>query len=220
MSITSEDLLRFIVSRTSVRRFAPDPVPDSLVENAVRAALYAPRAGNQQHWRIIALRDRSVLDGAASLLAAELAAQRNGISSPRALKGFDEYTGYFSHFASAPLVLAVVCRPYDSIYRRILARYIPEADAGTGMGVLAEPALISASMAAQNLMLALHAQGIGSCYMTGPLVVQKAIEEALQVDAPEHVTGLVAAGFPEDGSSGGDVQDRRTEGLESILAWR
>jgi len=48
------DLLR---GRRSVRDFAPDPVPDDVVDLAIEAAATAPSGANRQPWRFVVVRD-------------------------------------------------------------------------------------------------------------------------------------------------------------------
>ena len=46
-----------IFRRVSVRKFLPDPVPESKVEKLLRAAMAAPSAGNQQPWEFFVVTD-------------------------------------------------------------------------------------------------------------------------------------------------------------------
>jgi iodotyrosine deiodinase len=43
--------------RRSVRDFAPDPVPDDVIDLAIAAAASAPSGANQQPWRFVVVRD-------------------------------------------------------------------------------------------------------------------------------------------------------------------
>ncbi len=47
-------------TRRSVRQFAPDPVPFSLIETCIRAAGRAPSGANQQPWRFVAVSDPDI----------------------------------------------------------------------------------------------------------------------------------------------------------------
>lgn len=51
-----------LFDRRSIRRFAPGEVPDEAVEKMLRAAMYAPSAGNQRPWHFVVLRERRLLD--------------------------------------------------------------------------------------------------------------------------------------------------------------
>lgn len=55
-----EEFVRVMASRRSIREFAPDPVPDVLVERAVLAASRAPSGANVQPWRFVHVTDPDV----------------------------------------------------------------------------------------------------------------------------------------------------------------
>ncbi|MGE5598615.1 MAG: nitroreductase family protein [Bacteroidota bacterium] len=54
--------LDLILSRRSIRRYKPEPVPEEAIEAMLRAAMSAPSAGNGQPWRFVVLDDRRLLD--------------------------------------------------------------------------------------------------------------------------------------------------------------
>jgi nitroreductase len=56
------DAIHAIMTRRSIRKFADRPLPEDAVENALRAAMAAPSAGNQQPWHFVTVRDRDVLN--------------------------------------------------------------------------------------------------------------------------------------------------------------
>jgi nitroreductase len=56
------DLFQAIRTRRSIRKFRPDPVPASHVQELLYAAMMAPSAGNQQPWQFVVITDRSKLD--------------------------------------------------------------------------------------------------------------------------------------------------------------
>ena len=46
----------FLRSRRSVRRFKPEPIPDSVIERILTTATYAPSAHNLQPWRFVIIK--------------------------------------------------------------------------------------------------------------------------------------------------------------------
>jgi nitroreductase len=56
------DALEAIMTRRSIRKFTPQPIPEGLVDKLLRAAMQAPSAGNQQPWHFLVVDDRAVLD--------------------------------------------------------------------------------------------------------------------------------------------------------------
>ena len=53
---------QFLLSRRSVRRFKPDPVPLDLVLRALDLARHAPSAHNRQPWEFVVVRDRGRIE--------------------------------------------------------------------------------------------------------------------------------------------------------------
>jgi nitroreductase len=56
----SQDFLRLMETRRSVRHFSDEPVPYELIENAIRTAATAPSGANQQPWTFVAIGDPAV----------------------------------------------------------------------------------------------------------------------------------------------------------------
>ncbi len=57
MTRRSTKFLERIAARRTVRDFSPEPVPFSLIENAVRCASLAPSGANRQPWRFVVVSD-------------------------------------------------------------------------------------------------------------------------------------------------------------------
>jgi nitroreductase len=56
------NIIDFIINRRSVRKYLPQPVPDELLEDILRAGMYAPSAVNKQPWHFIVVRDRKIME--------------------------------------------------------------------------------------------------------------------------------------------------------------
>ena len=56
------EALEAILTRRSVRRYTPEPIPDETVRTLLEAAMAAPSAGNEQPWQFVVIRERAVLD--------------------------------------------------------------------------------------------------------------------------------------------------------------
>src|SRR5260221_5248420 len=65
------DLHNFLQTRRSIRRFKPDAVPDSVIENILTTATLAPSAHNRQPWRFCVMTDLSVKTKLADAMAME-----------------------------------------------------------------------------------------------------------------------------------------------------
>ncbi len=212
MTEGTNPVLAAIRSRRSIRQFTGDPVPDDVVRTIVEAAQMAPSGGNRQMCRFCAIRRRETLSGLREAVEKKVASIREHVTSPRAREQYDGYAAHFSHFDRAPVVIAVMARPYDSIYTRIIGKYLPEGERPPQH--LVDVASMSVAAAIENMLLAAHALGYGACFMTGPTVAQEEIESLLGVEKPWHVVALVPVGRPK-----GSPSPRERIGPDEVLSF-
>ena len=58
-------------------------------------------------------------------------------------------------------------------------------------------AIESVSAAIQNLLLCAHAEGLGTCWMTGPLWVEDDIKKHLSIGDDKKLVALIAIGYAD-----------------------
>lgn len=58
----SNPVLQNIYGRRSTRNYKPDPVPEAVLLEIIKAGIYAPTARNQQVWRFIVVTDKAEID--------------------------------------------------------------------------------------------------------------------------------------------------------------
>ena len=106
---------------------------------------------------------------------------------------------YFTFFEKAPVVIAVLMEAYDAGTDRLLAKmgYSPEDI----KWLRPLPGLQSVAAAIENMLLAIHALGYGSCWMTGPLVAQEAFEKLLGFGKEKSIVTLLPVGVPDESPS-------------------
>ena len=180
--------------RTSVRKYAPDPVPREDVEAMVALAVRAANAGNAQSWRFVAVEDaalragmKGAVDAAIDVMAAWPEAEGLG-------KELKSYRAYATFFAAAPLVMAVLGVPYRSLADVLLEKHdVPREERDR---LRQRPDIQSIGGAVQLLCTAAHALGYGSCWMTAPVLAAPAIEELLGVEPPARLVAVVPIGRP------------------------
>ncbi|NLE22289.1 MAG: nitroreductase family protein [Actinobacteria bacterium] len=180
--------------RASVRKYAPDPVRREDVEAMVGIAVRAANAGNAQMWRFIAVEDeglRAAMRQAVDEAIDEMAAwpEAEGLE-----KELASYRTYATFFGQAPLVLAVVARPYKSLADDLLDRRgLSREDHDR---LRQRPDLQSLGAAIQLLCTAAHVLGYGTCWMTAPVIAAPAIETLLGVEPPDQLAAVVPVGRP------------------------
>jgi coenzyme F420-0:L-glutamate ligase / coenzyme F420-1:gamma-L-glutamate ligase len=187
-----EDLFRespllSISARRTIRSFGEGSVPRDALEEAVRAACTAPAFDDARPWRFTALESAA---SRRALLAAIAGTARGENPSPEApdarrLSPSDAVLG------TAPVLIVPWVR-------------LEGADRGHGderPHAVRDRLLLSGGAAVQNLLLALHAQGLASCWVWSTISRQEGTRAVLGMSEAWHALGTVAVGpMPEDES--------------------
>jgi len=204
MSLTPEALLSWIESRRSIRSFDGRPVPRALLERILNTACAAPSAHNSQPWRfaVVSAGDerRKLADRMAGEFQRDLRADgvKESDVEARASRAVDR-------LLSAPAAVILCCTMSD-VTRFTDAR---RRQAERAM------ALQSASLAGGHLLLAAHAEGLGACWMCGPLFAPQAVIEVLRLPADWKPQALIVLGWPAEEPA---PRDRRP--LDDTVIWR
>jgi nitroreductase len=128
-----------IYGRRAVREYTPEPVTEPVLQALIDAAVQAPSAVNQQPWSFVVVRDQALLDRVSRDSKAHML-----VSLPaEALDRFRHLLSDpdFHIFYHAPVLIVISAVATD------------------------EWNVEDCSLAAQNLMLAAHAAGLGSCWI-------------------------------------------------------
>ncbi|WP_246298976.1 nitroreductase family protein [Desulfolutivibrio sulfodismutans] len=192
-------LIRLMRSRRSVRSYLQRPVPKEALLDLVRAGISAPSGHNSQKWAFTLLPDRPAVTFLGAALARFFRKLNKMAANPliRAamrLVGRPELGEYHrEHYASVQTALAL----WDSDGTDRLFHGAPAAIVVTsrpGASCPAEDALL----ASQNMLLAAHAMGLGTCligYAVAAMQHDKKIQESLGIDRGETVYAVVALGY-------------------------
>ena len=146
------------------------------------AAGYAPSAHNAQPWRFIILDDpeakRRLSLAMAEAWAIDLAKDGSNIT-PQTRNAKVE------RFASAP-VLILACTTMDGMTKQPdLERQRVERDL----------AVQSLGAALQNLLLAVHARGLGGCWYCAPAFCKAAVRSTVEIPGDVEPQALIALGY-------------------------
>ncbi|MGA2240599.1 MAG: nitroreductase family protein [Verrucomicrobiota bacterium] len=182
-------LLELVRLRRSIRRFSDRAVGREDIARLLEATRWAPSNHNRQPWRFLVVEDKQQINHLAE-------AVRQGLSEklkllPEAAAAYaGEFTHYATFFSNAPVLLVVLHKEPVSMSAPLLAG-LKNPDLISG-----EP--LSVAMAVQNLLLAAQALGLGTCVLTGPLLVRDALAGTLDLPAGHDLTCLVALGHPAE----------------------
>jgi nitroreductase len=133
------DLTEAIYHRRAVREFTDVAPDENMLLRLIDAAVQAPSAVNEQPWSFTIVREKSLLSRISRDAKAHMLRTSAGLASHH----FQELLSNpdFDIFYHAP-VLIVIAAPAESPW-----------------------AVIDCALAAENLMLAAHALGLGTCWI-------------------------------------------------------
>lgn len=189
------ELIDVIMERRSVRKYLPDPIPEDEILTILKAGHFAPNASNLQTWEFIAVTNRELNQEIAKIVDETYDAMSSLLEDREAKKNIKYAKFYATFFRDAPLAVYCVATPYmtksneyyemmgeaGAIYRENRR----SADAG----------LQSVAAAIENMLLAAWALGIGSVWMTAPIVARDKIEQKLQI-TEGRLVAIVSFGYP------------------------
>lgn len=194
-------LVQLMRSRRSCRKFSDKPVSRDLLADLVKIGKSAPSGTNSQRWTFTILPDRHATSTLGRAIGTffgrlnRLAANpflRNGLALlgrkdlaryyrgyypiiSRTLKDWEE-RGIDRLFHGAPATIVIGARPGGST---------PDHDA---------------HLATQNILLAAHAMGLGTCligFATAAMGRDAAIQETIGIPADEKIHSVIALGYSE-----------------------
>ncbi len=197
------DFLRLAQTRRSIRSYTVQPVPDEVLLRLFEAARWAPSAHNRQPWRWAVLRALAVKARLADELGARLRADRLADGDP-AERVDQDVARSRTRLVSAPVV-AVLCLTLADM------DVYPDARRAEAERLMA---VQSAALAAQNLLLAAHAAGLGACWLCAPLFAPAVVRAALALPDGWEPHGLITLGYPAEA---GRPATRRP--LEDLVLW-
>jgi len=205
------DLFEAIQGRKSIRKFKRTPVSDEDIKKILEAGRRAPSASNTQPWRFVVIKDRALLVKMADAVREMVDRMIPFAKDEKQAQRLAAYKGtFYTFFEHAPVVIAVFMEGYDAGTERLLAKMGYSADDVKRLRPL--PGLQSVSAAIQNILLAVHALGYGSCWMTGPLVAQEAFEKLLGYSKDTSMVALLPIGVPDE-----NPPARNRKPLEEIM---
>ena len=191
------DLFDAIQGRKSIRRFKQTPVPDEDIKKILDAGRFAPSANNTQPWSFVVIQDPVMLKNMAAATRDMIDKMVPYAENEKQAQRLAAYkNNYYTFFENAPVVIAVFMESSDAGTDRLLARMGYSAEDRKRLRPL--PGLQSVSAAIENILLAVHALGYGSCWMTGPLVAQEAFEKLLGFGKEKFIAALLPIGVPDE----------------------
>ncbi|MGH6819303.1 MAG: 5,6-dimethylbenzimidazole synthase [Methylocella sp.] len=174
-------LAKLFAWRRDVRRFKPDTLPASLVEDLVRTAALAPSVGNSQPWRFVSVETLSAREAViANFNACNAAALASYEGERAALYASLKLSG----LREAPVHLAVFCD------------HATEAGAGLGRKTMPETLTYSVVAAIHTFWLCARAENLGVGWVS--ILDPRQVSRTLDVPAQWNLIAYLCVGFPQE----------------------
>ena len=187
MTFTAIDLHNFLRTRRSVRRFKPDPVPDSTLDNILTTGTYAPSAHNRQPWRFVVVTDLYIKARLADAMAADFERdlRRDGVPQEKIEAQIKRSK---DRITSAPvaILLCLDMSEMDSY---------PDEKRQRAERTMAIQSVAAAGL---QILLAAHAEGLGGVWVCSPLFAQETIQKTLDLSETWEPQGMFFIGYPVD----------------------
>jgi coenzyme F420-0:L-glutamate ligase/coenzyme F420-1:gamma-L-glutamate ligase len=196
-------ILDNLLSRRSIRRYLPDPVPRELIERLLTAAIWSPSAHNRQPWRFAVVETQSQKEYLARAMGARLRRDLAADGVPESAIEADASRSY-SRLTSAPVLIVLCLSMVDmDVYndeKRNRNEYLM--------------AVQSVAMAGQNILLAAYDAGLGACWMCAPLFCPDVVCDTLNLPDDWQPQAILTIGYPAE------TREKTRRPLESSVLWR
>ena len=194
------ELFEAMSTLRAVRRLKPDPIPADVMDRVLKAATWAPSGGNRQPWRMVVVREAATKAQLGELYAARWKRFAGGYQ--KLIEGMPEEAARQSnrmldagdyladHFAETPAVIIFCFNPAEMAITDARLDRISVVGGG------------SVYPAAQNLMLACRAEGLGCTLTTLLCECEEEIRPLLDLPKEWGTACAIPIGYPVRGGHG------------------
>ncbi len=165
------DALEAILTRHSVARVKPDPIPHEVIECLLEAAVQAPNHYRIRPWRFVVLTGKS-REALGEVMARSLLQTKPGL--PQAALEIEK-----TKPLRAPVLIAV------------------GVDKCSDPRIIEIENVCAVAAAVENLLLAAQAQGLGAMWRTGPAARDPEVKKFLGFAPDQDLLAFVYVGYPE-----------------------
>ena len=190
---SGKSVLKTIHARHSVRAYAPTPLDDATVQTLLDAAVHAPTAMHEEPWAFVIVQDHALLQRLSDLAKPLFVEEVRHRNAHGASHSFDHFTRPdFNIFHGANTLIIICAKPL-------------------GPFVAAD-----CWLAAENLMLAASAAGLGSCVIGSAVAALNIRKVKAELGIPDEYSAIapIVVGIPS-----GETKASPRKG-PTILSWK
>ena len=195
-------LVQLMASRRSCRNFTDQPVERALLEDLMKIGITAPSGTNSQSWTFTILPQRKAVQTFAERVASfferlNTTAEKTLLRMLLKLIGKGELDAYYrGYYRKVKEAIEEWHRSgNDQLFHGSTAVILVGSKPGASYP--AEDALL----ATQNILLAAHSMGLGSCligYAVAAMKKDPSIQRSIGIPAEEEIHAVIALGYPDE----------------------
>jgi nitroreductase len=215
----AEALYALLGTRRSLRRFSPAPIVRPVLERLLAAAVTAPSSTNRQPWRFTIVTESGRRREIAAAVRARADEMKAIVARGHHAADFGNYSDFFHEpLEGAAAIVIPQYREHDDLIASFIASGGGDPSRFTTSAAM-QAELASTSAAVMLLLVAAQAEGLGGCWMAGPMIARDEIGRLCGIAPPWRMLGAVALGHPDPASPpapspGRKSIDRVTEFIE------
>jgi len=179
-----------VYRRRSIRKYKADPVPRDVLMKVLDAANWTPSGMNLQQWKFVVVGGEKLKELGKSFSCFVESLQ----IEPERNQGMLQFA---RTFGGAPAVIIALAPAADDPNQRKMH-------------------LESVSAAFENMLLAACAEGLGTCWMLGPLLNEVEIRRILNIPDEKELVALTPIGYPDMEPA---APPRLDPGLKQKVTW-
>jgi len=188
-----KDLFEAILARRSVRSYTPERLDRNAVQTLLEAAVRAPTAMHEEPWAFVVVQDHALLQHVSDLAKPIFVEEMRHRNSHGVSHSFDHFNKPdFDIFHGADTLIVICAKP-------------------VGQFVAAD-----CWLAAENLMLAASAMGLGSCVIGSAVAALNIHKTKVELGIPDDYSAIapVVVGVSKGNTPASSRKEPR------ILAWK
>ncbi|HEC79931.1 MAG: hypothetical protein B6D57_02260 [Candidatus Coatesbacteria bacterium 4484_99] len=187
------ELIDAVKGRRSVRKFKKLSIPKEDIDKIMESAIWAPSGSNRQQWRFIIVTDDTLKNKLANAIEDVVKEMEKELGDDsEIISRLKKSLPYYTFFREAPVLIVAIDEEVPSTSSRVMEMRTNYKCPISIVG------LSSVAAAIQNLLLTAHSLGYGTCWMTGPLIAKKEMEQILGIEYPQHLVALIPLGIPAE----------------------
>lgn len=195
------EVIEAINTRATVREFLDKPLKEEEKRIILESAIRAPNAGGNEQWFFIAVETKEKIEELYKLIIeAQRAYYTEMLKTPLSKEQLENW----ERRVEAGLYKAPF---YVAVFKDLRMRFYNNPE------IEDRWAEQTASAAIENMILAAHSLGIGSCWFGVPLLREEKFEEFFKLDKCFKIVAILAFGYPKKTPS----PRQRKKGLNEVV---